>query len=194
MFASPPAHAQRELAQLEDTPNQAGIQLDGSMPSGLPSSFDSGAETNFSEPNPPEYLGGIDVRDMAIRTVLSSVLMLGACFAGFILLKQWAGKGIAQNGQDRQIKVIDTLNLAHRCQLRLIRIDNQKVLVGFDAAGLKAVLPLSSFTSELREFENVVPSRSLGSDTDLAEGNPSCLDHAEAFYGESERIRFPNRR
>lgn len=195
LLAAPPAIPMATPAQLPAAVSGQDVQASQTshISKHLPSTSDV-ALASVLESRQPDFLGDFDVRDMAIRTVLCSVLMIGVCFASLLLLKQWTGNRAAVHACGRRIKVIETLSLAQRCQLQLIQVDDQKVLVGFDPAGLKAVLPMSSFASELRDFESVAPSRFRGLGADIVQHDLSIQDSVEPFYGQPDPIGFPGSR
>jgi hypothetical protein len=51
--------------------------------------------------------------------------------------------------------LLDTLNLAPRCTLQLIRIDNQKFLVARDAGGVRSVTPVQSFAETIDQIDEL---------------------------------------
>ena len=75
---------------------------------------------------------------LAVGTAVVMVLCIGKLF----LCRRWLRRLPSQPSGNSHMTLIETLPLGNRCQVHLIRVGKQQVLVGLDGAGLKSLVAL----------------------------------------------------
>lgn len=103
---------------------------------------------------PPTFPEGPDAKAMLTRLALGTVLVLGLCAGSLWVGKRFLHLKGVPAGENRQLRVVETLRLNHRCCVFLLQAGNRQVLAGVDASGLKALVPWSdSFEETLTEAQ-----------------------------------------
>lgn len=93
----------------------------------------------YREPAAP---APVDLGGLALRLVIGTATVLGACVVSLWLARRWLPHGQpAKKGQGR-MKILDTLAVAPRGCVQLIEIEHRLVLIASDAGGIKSVTPL----------------------------------------------------
>ncbi len=100
----------------------------------------------------PAWLGNAP-RDALTQQLVGRTLLVTTVFAGVGLLVVAIAHRVQvrrrSSGQTGSMALLDTLHLAPRCTLQLIRIDSQKFLVARDAGGVRSVTPVQSFAETI---------------------------------------------
>jgi hypothetical protein len=109
--------------------------------------------------NVPSLPEGTDARAMLTRLALGTVLVLGLCVGTLWLGKRWLGvKPLPLGGAERQLRLVEVLPLRGRCCVYLLQAGPRQILVGADACGLRALLPLTdSFEQTLTRASDPEP-------------------------------------
>ncbi|GEM_PF-6115434 len=105
----------------------------------------------YEPPDLPEMAppGPILLR-LALGTIFVLILCIFTLWAG----KRWVRPLAVPVGENRKLRVLESLPLSGRCSVFLLQAGETNVLVGIDPAGLKALLPLpQSFEGALAELE-----------------------------------------
>lgn len=101
-----------------------------------------------SVPEAPNFQG------MIVRLGIGTTVVLGLCVATLFGLKRWLNPPAGQSDPDREMRLIETLNLGGRCALHLVHLGKREVLIGVDSNGIKTMLPLSeSFADVLTKTD-----------------------------------------
>jgi flagellar biogenesis protein FliO len=83
---------------------------------------------------------------------VGTVVVLGLCVGSLWAAKRWLRLTPAAGPGGGQLRLLETLSLGNRCALYLVAAGDRRVLVGVDAAGMKATLALSDgFADALTE-------------------------------------------
>lgn len=108
---------------------------------------------------PAAFASALDV-DALLRRLLAGVLLSGALFVALFFLRTGKLRRFGKRDGDGTMELLDTLVLAPRCCLHLVRVRDQVLIVGRDAAGMQQVVPMhGSFESHLLD---ALPESSLG--------------------------------
>jgi flagellar biogenesis protein FliO len=104
------------------------------------------------EYNPPELQevtpSGHMLLHLALGTISVLILSCATLWAG----KRWVRPLTVLTGENKKLRVLESLPLSGRCSVILLQAEEAKVLVGVDHAGIKAMLPLpQSFEGALAE-------------------------------------------
>lgn len=83
------------------------------------------------------------------RTMLATAGFAAVCLLLLAVAHRVKALRIAARGVLPTMELLDTLVVAPRCTLQLVRVDSQRFLVAKDGSGLRSVTPLSSFTDTL---------------------------------------------
>ncbi|MCA9169738.1 MAG: FliO/MopB family protein [Planctomycetales bacterium] len=121
------------------------------------------------------------------RSLLATCGLATAC-----LLALWSSRRVrAQRGSAANMAsmaVLETLNLAPRCSLQLVRVDGQKFLVARDTSGVRSITPVSSFDDAMAEqsetFSEVFPAI----ESNLHRGRDACADHGLSLELAPQRV------
>lgn len=81
--------------------------------------------------------GSMFVR-LALGTIFVLILSIVTLWAG----KRWIRPLAGPVGENRQLRLMESLPLGGRCAVYLLQVGETKVLAGVDQAGIKALLPL----------------------------------------------------
>jgi flagellar biogenesis protein FliO len=92
--------------------------------------------------SPPSWPEEPNPRGMLLRLVVGTAVVLTLCAGTLFLARRWLRQIPGQGGSDGHLSVIETLSLGNRAAVHLLRVGRQQVLVGTDAAGMKALIPL----------------------------------------------------
>jgi len=91
---------------------------------------------------------------MLTRLALGTGFVLALCVGALVLGRRWLRKLPAASSTGREMRVVETLSLAPRCRVHLVRVGRRRVLVGVDPTGLRAITPLPDlFEQALEEAE-----------------------------------------
>lgn len=109
-------------------------------------------EKDKSPAESPEWLGRAP-RDALTQQLVGRTLLVTTAFAGIGLVVVALAHRVQIRRRSSQktgsMALLDTLHLAPRCTLQLIRIDSQKFLVARDAGGVRSVTPVQSFAETI---------------------------------------------
>ena len=101
-----------------------------------------------SMPETPNFQG------MIVRLGIGTTVVLGLCVATLFGLRRWLNPPAGPSDPDREMRLVETLNLGGRCALHLVHLGKREVLVGVDSSGIKTMLPLSeSFADVLTKSD-----------------------------------------
>lgn len=92
--------------------------------------------------SPPAWPEEPNPRGMLLRLVAGTAVVLALCAGTLFLARRWLRQVPGQGGSGGHLTVIETLSLGNRAVVHLLRVGRQQVLVGTDAAGMKALIPL----------------------------------------------------
>ncbi len=85
-----------------------------------------------------------------MRRLIAGALFSGALFVALLFLRTGKLRRFGKRDGDGTMELLDTLVLAPRCCLHLVRVHDQVLVVGRDAAGMQQVVPMhGSFESHL---------------------------------------------
>lgn len=101
---------------------------------------------------PPTWPEAPDPRAMLTRLGVGTAVVLALCVGTLVACRRWLRRLPGQGGGTRHMTLVETLPLGNRCQVHLVRVGRQQVLVGLDAAGLKSLVALpEAFDEALAE-------------------------------------------
>jgi flagellar biogenesis protein FliO len=105
---------------------------------------------------PPAWPEAPDPKAMLGRLALGTAIVLALCVVTLAIGRRWL-RGTATAGTDQgRIQLVETLTLGNRCNLHLVKIGGQQVLVGLDGGGLKAMVTLTEpFADRLLEMQTL---------------------------------------
>jgi flagellar biogenesis protein FliO len=107
------------------------------------------------EYNPPALPDMPSPGSMFLRLALGTIFVLVLCAGTLWAGKRWIRPLTTPIGENRRLRVLESLPLAGRCSVFLLQAGGTKVLVGVDQAGIKALLPLPQlFDGALAELED----------------------------------------
>jgi len=105
------------------------------------------------EYNPPELPDMSSPGSMFLRLALGTLFVLLLSVVTLWAGKRWIRPLAGPAGENRQLRVVESLPLGGRCAVYLLQAGEAKILVGVDQAGIKALLPLpQAFDSTLAEL------------------------------------------
>lgn len=91
---------------------------------------------------------------MLSRLVGTTLLVSAACIASLVFAKRFMVKGSGTTTRTRKMRVLDSVSLHQRCTVKLIEVEGEKLIAGFDQTGLKVLVPLNgSFDNALYQAE-----------------------------------------
>jgi flagellar biogenesis protein FliO len=79
---------------------------------------------------------------MLLRLFLGTVFVLLLCTATLWAGKRWIRPLSVPAGENRKLRVLESLPLGGRCSVYLLQAEQAKILVGVDQTGIKALAPL----------------------------------------------------
>ncbi len=94
------------------------------------------------EYSPPELPEMSPPGPMLFRLGSGTIFVLILCFVTLWAGKRWVRPLTIPVGENRKLRVLESLALGGRCSVFLLQAEEAKVLVGVDQAGIKALLPL----------------------------------------------------
>ncbi|HTU18370.1 MAG TPA: flagellar biosynthetic protein FliO [Gemmataceae bacterium] len=90
---------------------------------------------------------------MFLRLALGTVFVLILCVLTLWIGKRWIRPLAGPQGENKQLRIIESLTLGGRCSVYLLQAGEARVLAGVDGAGIKALLPLpAEFAGALAEM------------------------------------------
>ncbi len=105
------------------------------------------------EYNPPDLPEMSAPGPMLFRLVSGTIFVLILCFVTLWAGKRWVRPLTVPVGENRKLRILESLPLGGRSTVYLLQAEEAKVLVGVDQAGIKALLPLSQpFEGALAEI------------------------------------------
>lgn len=125
----------------------AAIAAPTSAPAPAPEKKDS---LEYTPPTLPELPspGSMFLR-LGLGTIFVLILSVVTLWAG----KRWIRPLAGPVGENRQLRVLESLPLGGRCSVFLLQAGESRVLAGIDQAGIKALLPLPpAFEGALAEM------------------------------------------
>lgn len=135
----------------------AGVVLPQLLPSATAMPETTPKTADPQEPwayNPPALTEGPDARAMLLRLGMGTVIVVALCIGTLWLGKRWLQVAPTPAAGERQLGVLETLPLNHRCCVYLIRAGSHQLLAGVDGSGLKALVPLvAPFEQALTEVQ-----------------------------------------
>lgn len=132
----------------------------------LPQALPGGAATDQSPPGtapdnltytPPAWPEPPNHKDLLLRLVLGTAVVLGLCVCTLGLTKRWLPNKPVAASPNSQLQHIESLSLGGRCWMHLVQVADRPVLVGVDQNGLKAIVPLSESFTALLEAKSEIP-------------------------------------
>jgi flagellar biogenesis protein FliO len=79
---------------------------------------------------------------MLLRLVGGTVFVLALSVATFWACRRWLGPATAGAAARGRFETLESIALGLRCRVHLVRAGDRHLLVGLDAGGLKALLPV----------------------------------------------------
>ena len=101
----------------------------------------------------PEPDGSVDAGATLRGLAEGTGLVLALCVVGLWGLRHWLVKRNQPAGSGQSLRRIDSLALPQRCQVHLLEVQGQRVLVAMDAGGLKGVTVLPDSFESLVELQ-----------------------------------------
>lgn len=90
---------------------------------------------------------------MFLRLILGTIFVLILCVVTLGIGKSWIRPLAGPQGENKQLRIVESLALGGRCSVYLLQAGDAKVLAGIDGAGIKALLPLpAEFGGALAEM------------------------------------------
>jgi flagellar biogenesis protein FliO len=132
----------------------AGVSLPQNLP-GVPHPTESAPASPPSEKStlayvPPSLPDAPSPRGMLLRLGLGTFLVLILCAGTLWVGKRWIQVSPVGGSAGTLLRVVETLPLGNRCALHLVTAGTRQILVGMDASGLKAMIPMTE------PFENTL--------------------------------------
>ena len=85
--------------------------------------------------------------------VLGTIFVLLLCVVTLWMGKRWIRPLTGPQGENKQLRIVESLTLGGRCSVYLLQAGDARVLAGVDGAGIKALLPLpAEFAVTLAEM------------------------------------------
>lgn len=122
----------------------------------------------FDKYPPPafEFAPDMDVSGLLGRLVLGLVLATSLFFA-LILFTRFTNARKRNASRWGEMEVLDTVYVAPRCCLHLVSVQDQLVLVGRDASGMREIVPIrAGFDASLEASLDTEEETGLSSDSD----------------------------
>jgi flagellar biogenesis protein FliO len=105
----------------------------------------------YAGPSLPE---APSTQGMIVRLVSGTAVVLGLCVLTLWGIKRWLHPAAAHGAGQRELRLLETLQLGNRCSLQLVHLGKQPILVGIDASGIKSIVPLPTpFEAALEDAE-----------------------------------------
>ncbi|HWG43761.1 MAG TPA: flagellar biosynthetic protein FliO [Gemmataceae bacterium] len=119
------------------------------MPAATPTA-DAKEPLDYSPPSMPDLPSP---RAMFLRLGLGTIFVLILCVITLWVGKRWIRPLAGSQGENKQLRLLESLSLGGRCSVYLLQAGDTKVLAGVDHAGLKSLLTLpQSFDGALAEL------------------------------------------
>ncbi len=99
----------------------------------------------------------LDLGQTIQKMAFSTFAVLVGCVVVLVAIKKFGlSKVVNQETESSgDMRVIDSVNIGPKCQLRVVQLNKHKIVVAVDPTGIKSVLHLSgAFTDELHETTN----------------------------------------
>ena len=96
----------------------------------------------------------IDLGQTIQKLAFSTLVVLVGCVVVLVAIKKFGLSRVAPAPSESsgELRIIDSLDVGAKCQIRLVQVKNHKLVVAVDATGIKSVLHLSgAFTDALHE-------------------------------------------
>lgn len=111
------------------------------------------AANNPLEYTPPSVPDLPSSGSMFLRLILGTIFVLILCVLTLGIGKRWIRPLAGPQGENKQLRIVESLALGGRCSVYLLQAGDAKVLAGVDGAGIKALLPLpAEFAGALAEM------------------------------------------
>lgn len=125
----------------------------GALPDPAPAASADG-QTGSLDYAPPTWPEAPDSRAMLTRLGVGTAVVLVLCVVTLVACRRWLrGLPHSANANARMV-LVETLSLGNRCQVHLVRIGKQQVLVGLDGGGIKSLVALpEAFDDALAEAQ-----------------------------------------
>jgi len=105
----------------------------------------------YSAPVLPE---APSAQGMITRLVAGTCVVLGLCVITLWGIRRWLHPAAANGTAQREMRLLESLQLGNRCSLHLVHLGKQPILVGMDASGIKSIVPLPTpFEAALEDAE-----------------------------------------
>lgn len=115
------------------------------------SAVDNGAQANFGE--------SVSVMPSLIRIFSALVLVIAAIYGGIYLLKKLMGRRYAGIQSKGNLEVLETIHIAPRKTITLLRVGEKSVLVGSTESSMSMLTEMNSDeTNKLTEEVEVKPA------------------------------------
>lgn len=108
----------------------------------------------YTAPTLPE---APNLQAMMVRLAVGTIIVLGLCVVSLWGMKRWLVAPGQPLASDRNMHLLETLNLGNRCCLHLVHLGKREVLIGVDSGGIKAVLPLAEPFVEVLDNTQPLP-------------------------------------
>ncbi len=107
---------------------------------------------------PPSWPEPPDARAMLTRLGVGTAVVLALCVGTLFVCRRWLRRLPGPGAANTRMTLVETLPLGNRCQVHLVRVGKQQVLVGLDAGGLKSLVALPEpFDDALAEAQQEAP-------------------------------------
>ncbi len=123
--------------------------------------FQSASQTSSSlDENTAGDLGGApSVMPSLIRIISALVIVIGAIYGGLYLLKKMMGRKYSGVKQNSHLEVLETIHIAPKKTISLVRVGEKSVLVGATEASLSLLTELSqAATARILETTETAPA------------------------------------
>ncbi len=104
--------------------------------------------------------------DSEMGRLVGRTVTVSSLFAAGCLVLLWASQRIRARrrpklGGPAGIAILETMVLAPKCALQLVRVNRQQFLIARDATGLRSVTPVGSFADTLGDVTDDLPGPSV---------------------------------
>lgn len=94
------------------------------------------------------------MQGMIVRLVSGTAIVLGLCVVTLWGIRRWLHPAALNRAGQREMRLLESLQLGNRCSLHLVHLGKQPILVGTDAGGIKSIVPLATpFETALEDAE-----------------------------------------
>jgi flagellar biogenesis protein FliO len=91
---------------------------------------------------PPNWPDAPDASGLLTRLGIGTAVVLVLCVVTLLVCRRWLRRLPGPEAANTRMVLVETLPLGNRCQVHLVRVGKQQVLVGLDGAGLKSLVAL----------------------------------------------------